>query len=159
MNTPEIVTIEEKKLLGMKVEMSLSEHKTFQLWRRFKPQVQSILNKVGTDFYSLQVYPKEFGTGNFTTTTKFIKWAAIEVSDYEKQLDIFEKMMIPSGKYAVFIHKGTSAEFSKTAYYIYNVWLPKSGYQLADKPHFEVLGDKYILNHADSEERVWIPII
>jgi len=159
MNEPEIIIIEEKKLLGLKVEMSFTENKTFELWRTFMPQVKSIKNRIGTDVYSLQVYPKVFGTAEFTMTTSFEKWAAVEVDNYEVESEKFEKIHIPSGKYAVFNHKGTSAEFSKMANYIYGVWLPKSGYQLADKPHFEILGDKYILNHPKSEETVWIPII
>lgn len=156
---PKIIVIEEKNLIGLKIETSLVQNKTFQLWRTFKPKVKSIPNRIGTDFYSLQVYPKTFGTSDFMPTTVFEKWAAVEVSDYEQELENFEKINIPSGKYAVFTHKGTSAEFQKTAHYIYAIWLPKSGYQLAEKPHFEILGEKYILNHPNSEERVWIPII
>jgi AraC family transcriptional regulator len=42
--------------------------------------------------------------------------------------------------------------------YIFNTWLPQSNYQLAPRPHFEILGEKYKNNHPDSEEEIWIPI-
>jgi AraC family transcriptional regulator len=42
--------------------------------------------------------------------------------------------------------------------YIFNTWLPKSGYQLDRRPHFEILGEKYKNNNPDSEEEIWIPI-
>jgi len=155
---PKIILIEDKKLVGLKIETSLVQKNTFELWRNFMPQVKSIKHRIGTEVYSLQVYPKIFGTAAFTATTEFEKWAAVEVASDETALENFERITIPSGKYAVFNYKGTTADFPKMANYIYGVWLPKSGYQLADKPHFEVLGDKYILNHPESEETVWIPI-
>ena len=37
-------------------------------------------------------------------------------------------------------------------------WLPHSNYNLDDRPHFNVLGDKYKNNDPDSEEDVYIPI-
>ena len=39
---------------------------------------------------------------------------------------------------------------------INGTWIAKSDYNLDDRPHFEVLGEKYI--NADSEEEIWIPI-
>ncbi|EPE83362.1 GyrI-like small molecule binding domain protein [Leptospira noguchii str. 1993005606] len=42
-------------------------------------------------------------------------------------------------------------------YYIFQEWLPNSGYKL--KPHFELLGSKYKNNDPTSEEEVWIPIV
>jgi len=49
---------------------------------------------------------------------------------------------------------GGSSFFQK----IYTVWLPASDYVLDNRPHFEVLGDKYKNNDPSSEEEVWIPI-
>jgi AraC family transcriptional regulator len=31
-------------------------------------------------------------------------------------------------------------------------------YELDDRPHFEILGDKYKNNDPNSEEEIWIPI-
>ncbi len=36
--------------------------------------------------------------------------------------------------------------------------LPNSEYELENRPHFEVLGEKYKNNDPNSEEEIWIPI-
>lgn len=59
--------------------------------------------------------------------------------------------------YAVFDYKGSSDDGSVFKY-IFNTWLPQSGYQLDNRPHFEVLGDKYRNSDPNSEEEIWIPI-
>jgi AraC family transcriptional regulator len=38
--------------------------------------------------------------------------------------------------------------------YIFATWLPSSEYVLDHRPHFEILGDKYINDHPDSEEEI-----
>ncbi|MGK2861531.1 MAG: GyrI-like domain-containing protein [Chitinophagaceae bacterium] len=42
--------------------------------------------------------------------------------------------------------------------YIFNTWLPPSGYDLDNRPHFEILGEKYKNDDPLSEEEIWIPI-
>jgi AraC family transcriptional regulator len=33
-----------------------------------------------------------------------------------------------------------------------------SGYEIDARPHFEILGSKYVNADAESEEEIWIPI-
>ena len=157
--TPKIVTIPAKKLIGYSVEMSLLDNQTQTIWQLFMPRLKEIKNAVSADLFSLQNYPDDYFT-NFTPETIFTKWAAVEVKNFENIPEGFEKLEIPSGKYAVFLHKGNTEMFAKTAQYIYTEWLPNSGFQLDNKPHFEVLGDNYLGHeNPESEEEVWIPII
>jgi AraC family transcriptional regulator len=37
-------------------------------------------------------------------------------------------------------------------------WLPSSDYVLDNRPHFEILGEKYKINDPESEEKIWIPV-
>lgn len=69
-----------------------------------------------------------------------------------------ETLTLTGGKYAVFIHKGTPAEFPLTAAYIYRSWLPDSGYELEEREHFEVMGPKYLPNDPNAEEEIWFPV-
>ena len=108
-------------------------------------------------FFSIQLYPENYFE-KFNPATKFKKWAAIEVGTYENIPSSFETLIIPSGLYAIFIHKGLSADFSKTMNYIISEWLPNSEYKLDNRPYFEILGKKYKNNDPSSEEEVWIPI-
>lgn len=68
-----------------------------------------------------------------------------------------ETFTLTAGLYAVFDYKGSSAD-NRIFQYIFGVWLPNSVYLLDDRPHFEVLGDKYKNADPDSEEEIWIPI-
>lgn len=157
--TPKIVTISAKKLIGYSVKMSLADNKTQEVWKKFMPRLKEITNAVSADLFSLQNYPEDYFT-NFTPFTEFTKWAAVEVKDFENIPDGFEELELPAGKYAVFLHKGNTEMFAKNAQYIYTEWLPNSGFQLNNQPHFELLGDNYLGHeNPESEEEIWVPIV
>lgn len=157
--TPKIVQLAPKKLIGYSIEMSLLDNKTQTIWQLFMPRLKEITNAVSADLFSLQLYSEDYFT-NFTPETRFVKWAAVEVKDFENIPEGFEKLELTAGKYAVFLHKGNTEMFAENAKYIYTEWLPKSGYQLTNQAHFEVLGDKYLGHeNPESEEEIWIPII
>lgn len=156
--TPTIQTISSKKLVGKRLTMSFAENKTFALWSSFMPQRRFIANAVDPQqMYSLQLYGKDFYT-NFSPTREFEKWAALEVSNFDAVPDGMETLTIPSGQYAVFHYKGSHNNGFDVFSYIFGEWLPASGYELDDRPHFELLGPKYKNGDPDSEEEIWIPI-
>ena len=68
-----------------------------------------------------------------------------------------EAFTLKEGLYAVFDYKGSSSDNS-IFHYIFSEWLPSSDYQIDDRPHFEVLGERYKNNDVNSEEEIWIPI-
>lgn len=149
--------LEEKKLIGKKLQMSLTNNKTAFLWSSFMPHLSTIQNKVSNDLFSLQVYDKNY-FDKFNPNKEFVKWALIEVSDFDNVPPSLETFIIPSGQYAVFIHKGDTREFYKTAQYIYETWLPNSNFKLDNRTHFEIIGEKTKINDPNSEEEFWIPI-
>jgi AraC family transcriptional regulator len=69
-----------------------------------------------------------------------------------------ETYILANGLYAVFQYKGLSSGSAAFYQYIYSDWIPNSEYQIDNRPHFEVLGEKYKNNDPTSEEEVWIPI-
>jgi AraC family transcriptional regulator len=154
---PTIKYIEPKKLIGKNLKMSLVDNKTAQLWGSFMPRVKEIVNRITTNKFSLQVYEPNYFE-NFNPCNEFVKWALVEVPDFDNILEGLETFKLLGGQYAVFIHKGDSTTFYKTSQYIYGEWLPNSGYVLDDRPHFEVLGEKTKRDDPNSEEEVWIPI-
>ncbi len=156
--TSRIAILTEKKLVGKHLKMSLSKNKTFELWQSFMMGRKEIIHCISTDLYSMQIYDSPSYFQNFNPHTEFEKWATIEVSDFDAVLEGMEAFTLKGGLYAVFIHKGTSESAAETFSYIMRTWLPNSEYELDDRPHFEILGEKYIRNSVDSEEEVWIPI-
>ena len=151
---PSIVVLSPKKLLGKHLIMSMAEDKTSQLWASFMPHRKQIQHQVGKDLYSLQVFPEGYFNA-FNPMTSFEKWALVEVEQHDAIPENMETFWLPGGQYAVFNHKGMDTSIFQ---YIYSTWLPASGYALDDRPHFEVLGEKYKQGSQDSEEEIWIPI-
>jgi AraC family transcriptional regulator len=153
---PRIETINTKKLVGKRLTMSLSDNKTGELWKSFMPRRKEITNNLTNDLISMAIYqPTHFA--NFNPTHVFEKWASVEVSDFEHVPTDMETFTLTGGLYAVFDYKGSSTD-SSIFQYIFGVWIPNSDYVLDDRPHFEVLGEKYKNADPNSEEEIWIPI-
>lgn len=154
---PRIENLTEKKFVGKKLQMSFADNKTLKLWQGFMPRRGNISNKIGTELYSIEVYPEDFFE-NFDPAKEFEKWAAVKVSEFDKIPDDLEISTVPEGLYAVFIYKGKSSEAANFFQNIFGNWLPNSGFLLDARPHFAVMGEKYKNDSADSEEEIWIPI-
>ena len=156
--TPRFCLLTEKKLIGKRQKMSISNDMTFELWRKFMPERGKIRNVISNEFYSMQVYSPEFNFNAFDPDAEFEKWAAMEVADFENIPAGMNPFVLKGGLYAVFVHKGPASSGEKTFRYIFGIWLPASEYVIDDRPHFEILGEKYKHDDPDSEEEVWIPV-
>ena len=152
---PRIKQLTQKKLIGIKLSMSLANNKTSELWRLFMSRRKEIQNHLSSDLFSIRVYTHPSDLINFSKEHE--KWAAVEVSDFNSIPLGMNTFILESGSYAVFDYKGSSTD-SHIYQYIYGTWLPASIYELDSKPHFEILGEKYKNNDPDSEEEIWIPI-
>ena len=152
---PRIETLPEKKLIGKRMTMSLANNKTGELWRSFMPRRREIQNGLTSELFSMQVYNRPLDLGNMNQ--EFEKWAAVEVADFDAIPDGMETFVLTSGLYAVFHYKGSSTD-TEIFRYIFGTWLPGSNYVLDNRPHFEILGDKYKNADPNSEEDIWIPI-
>jgi AraC family transcriptional regulator len=80
------------------------------------------------------------------------------VADFEKIPTGMEGFVLSRGLYAIFHYRGSSAEIATLYRSIFEEWLPNSNYTLDQRPHVEVMGEKYKNNEPDSEEEIWIPI-
>jgi AraC family transcriptional regulator len=154
---PRIETLIDKKLVGISIEMSFSKDKTFELWRAFMPRLKEVNNKIGSDLYSIEVYDSQF-FNNFDLNHGFVKWAAIEVTDFNGIPDGLETFELSGGLYAVFTHHSPASNATETYQFVFEKWLPNSIYTLDDRPHFAVMGEKYKHEELTSEEEIWIPI-
>ncbi len=154
---PRIETIHEKKLVGKRMTLSYADYRIAELWSGFMPRRKEIKNCLSADLISLVVYKPNHFT-DFKLTNEFERWAAVEVTNFDDVPDEMETYVLPAGQYAVFHYKGSSTGSASFFQQIYTVWLPASDYVLDNRPHFEVLGEKYKNNDPSSEEEVWIPI-
>lgn len=154
--TPRIEIVNEKKLVGTRFTMSFANYKIAELWGDFMPRRKEITNNLTNDLISLAVYkPAHFS--DFDPENEFDRWAAVEVADFNNVPAEMETFVLQGGLYAVFEYKGLNTDIA-IFQYIFGTWMPGSKYVLDDRPHFEVLGNKYKNNDPASEEEIWIPI-
>lgn len=93
---PRIETLSEKKLIGKRQTMSLTDNKTAELWKSFMPRRKEIENYIGTNLYSMQIYDPLYFS-NFDSKADFEKWATIEVTDFDKVPDEMEFFTLIGG--------------------------------------------------------------
>jgi len=153
---PKIQTINQKKLIGKRLQMSFADYKIGELWRSFMPARKEITNNLTNDLISLVLYQPDHFT-DFKPTNEFERWATVEVSSFDNVPAEMETFVLQNGLYAVFDYTGLNTDHS-IFQYILETWLPQSDYVLDNRPHFEVLGEKYKNNDPTSEEEIWIPI-
>ena len=89
---PRIEYLNEKKLIGMQVTMSLANNLTGKLWSQFMPRLHEISHRVSEDKLSIQVYPPLYHTA-FDPSTEFVKWAAVEAQDQTPIPDGMESLI------------------------------------------------------------------
>ena len=135
--------------------MSLQTNQTQELWRSFMPEKTKIKNRLSSELYSIRVYDRPMDP--LDLAQPFDKWAATEVKSLDEVPEGMEPLILEGGLYAVFDYRGLNTD-SSIFIYIFSQWLPNSGYELDERPQFEVLGAKYKNNDPDSEEEIWIPI-
>ncbi|MCE9539636.1 MAG: GyrI-like domain-containing protein [Bacteroidetes bacterium] len=152
---PRIVTLTQKIFVGKKLIMTFFNNQTFKLWQSFMPRRKEIKNNLTAELFSLQVYDGPLRPEDLNQ--KFEKWAIVEVSDFDNVPNEMETFTLHDGLYAVFNYKGLNTD-DKIFIYIFDTWLPNSNYLLDDRPHFEILGDKYKNGDPNSEEEIWVPI-
>lgn len=153
---PRIETINDKKLIGQRLIMSFADYRIGELWRRFGPKRKEITHNLNNDLISLVLYEPTHFT-DFKPTNEFERWATVEVTEYRNVPLEMETLDLQGGLYAVFKFKGLNTD-NYIFQYILGTWLPASEYELDNRPHFEVLGEKYKNNDPESEEEIWIPI-
>ena len=155
---PEIRQIEPRKLVGKREPMSLAEDKTFELFRSFGPRTKEIQDRVSPDTYCVRIFRGGIDMESFTPNTVFEKWAAVEVSSFENVPADLEPLTIPAGEYAVFVHKGPASTFFQTSEPLFRKWLEASGFEIDERPHFEILGVGYRPDSQNAEEEIWFPV-
>lgn len=149
--------IDQKRLVGIRMKMSLTNDKTGELWRSFMPRRKEIMNVTGTDLFNVKFYDPHY-FDRFNPVAEFEKMAAVEVRSIEAVPEGMVSIIVAKGLYAVFTYKGPAKEGAKAFQYIFGTWLPDSGYMLDQRPHFDLLGEKYKNDDPESEEELWIPI-
>jgi len=153
---PRIETRARTVLVGMFRPVATDGEGTPELWRRFMPRRGEVAAR-GPELIAMRVFHRTRDEP-LTHATPFDEWAAVEVSADAGVPAGMERYTVPSGTYAVFIHRGLPSAFPQTARFIFETWLPRSGYVLDDRPHLAVMGPSYHRDDPEAEEEIWVPV-
>lgn len=143
-------------MIGQSLTMSLVDNKTGQLFRSFMPRLREIQQRKDQYVYDLREYSSDY-FAPFQRTTPFTKWVLVEVIQSDVIPAGMESYALAGGTYAVFDPKGPANDPS-IFQYIFGQWLPRSGFVLDNRPHFEQLDPKGKKENPEAEEKIWIPI-
>lgn len=149
----------KRLIVGKSLKMTQKNDRTETLWKSFLPFLPALGKRTGSGLVSMQIYPGVLNEGNFNENALIHKWAGAEVDAFLDVPEELETHVIEKGLYAVFIHRGPASAFPRTAAFIYGHWLPRSGYRLDNREHFELLPPGYRPDDPDATEEVWIPVI
>lgn len=155
---PRIEVIAPKQLIGIRLpRTTIAANRMAEAWRRFMPRRREVIHRSNTDVISLRCY-EDLGGYPPAPNAVHDYWAAVEVTDIGELPEGMEEYTLTGGRYAVFIHHGPADAFARTYRFIHHDWLPRSGYALDAREHFEVLAEGYRPDDPDAREEVWIPI-
>lgn len=83
----------------------------------------------------------------------------VEVAALDALGPEYGRMRIPAQRYAVFTHRGHVSTLHTTWDAIWNEWLPRSGYRLANTPEFELYDARFDPRTGTGVIEVWASIV
>lgn len=71
--------------------------------------------------------------------------AAVSLSENANRIKGINETVLPAGKYATFTVRGNAHHTLQSLHAFYAVWLPKSGYRIADSNGYEILSENPLM--------------
>lgn len=148
---PEIICKDERLLLGIARKINQSENLKFGLLLKVKNEflemVNTIENRVNTELYyaAYDYIPEDISKED--DEINYTYFYCVEVSDYKNIPAGMVKKVLPQAKYAIFNYDTKNntlngERLSQSIYdYIDGIWLPNSGFELAETPDYEVINE------------------
>lgn len=148
MLTPRIVYKTSFTVVGFAREGEISEQDNDSLWGR-----------LGERYAEIPHADPDTGFGVHTWTDSKRRYLA--------SLTVRENGVIPAGMtelsfdahiYAVFVHTGQMSGLAQTVAWIFEEWLPGSGYERDADFYFEYYDDRFQPGSMDSVIFLWVPV-
>ena len=153
-----IISKESFHIIGVELKTTTQDGKNFveipQFWEKVleEGQIEKIPDKKFQD--TVLGICMDFEPGG-----RFLYIIGSEVTSTENTPENMVCRKIPAGKYAIFTARGKMpGSIQETFKYIYQEWLPNSGYQHANSADFE-LYDKRCHDAENPEVDIYVPIV
>jgi predicted transcriptional regulator YdeE/DNA-binding transcriptional MerR regulator len=150
---PKFVTKPTFKAVGLSYVGKNEQGEIPKMWGVFNSRWEEI-PAVGNTCYGLCFSNREDLSGG--------DFEYVAASEVKNNHNIPEGMVfreVPEYKYAVFTHHGKLDKLGETYEYIYNTWLPQSGYEVhPDKYDMEVYDERFILDSDESAFDIYLAL-
>jgi len=157
---PEIIIIEDLKVMGLVYKGKNENQEIGGLWQEFFTRVQEITSsKNNMKSYGIcEPLEENVEDVDLDNPNNFKYLAGVEVFDGKKIPKGMEVWDVPHKKYAVFTHKGPVEMLGDTYKAIYSQWLPESGYEVVFTYDFELYDKDFKPGDKKSKMYIYIPI-
>jgi AraC family transcriptional regulator len=119
-------------------------------WQQFLPHFGHIPDQVDQVAYGVIYNLDDAGNMEYL--------CGAQVRDFAHTPPEFQRLRIPSQRYAIFKHREHISTISGTFAAIWTRWLPESGHEVVDAPTLEVYGPEFSAQTGNGGLEVWIPI-
>lgn len=147
---PQFVTKPAFTVVGLLIHTTPMAPEIPQLWEQFVPRMAEIAHEAepGVTYGLMGHYDQETGMFDYMAGNVVEK-----VADLPAGMTRWE---VPANTYAVF--ETTLPTIGEAFGYIYNTWLPTSGYQPVAAPSFERYGESFNPDDGNSTLEIYIPV-
>lgn len=155
--SPNIVTIPAIYIMGIRFYTTISGSESFAVWQQFNKQIPPALrlNKRYGVYESGDICASDI----FHIDSASTAFVGVEIPEGYPVVKDMEVKKLSGGTYARFIHKGTVNTLLQTYHYIWGVWFPKSGFELARRDDFECYTERFTgPDNENSEIDIYFPI-
>jgi predicted transcriptional regulator YdeE len=143
---PKIVTKPAFTAVGLMYYGKNENNEIPQVWDKVNPRYEEIPHKTG---------PAYGVCGDMEDDGRFHYLAGFEVTKAADLPDGMEKWDVSEQQYAVF--PCTLKTIHETYQYIFETWLPQSGYTRADGPDFEFYGEEFDMETGEGMS-IYLPV-
>jgi len=119
-------------------------------WQRFSPHLGHIPGQVGDVGYGVIYNGDDAGNIDYIS--------GVEVSDFSRVPEEWNRIRIPEQQYVVFFHGGHISTIRQVWNTILNKWLPESGHVVAEGAEFERYDSRFDPATGNGGFEIWIPI-
>ena len=147
---PQLVTKPAFTVVGLAIKTQPMTPEIPALWRQFGPRMGEAphLAEPGVSLGLMDILDREDGKMDYI--------AGNPVTQVGKLPAGMTSWQAPANTYAVF--EATLPTIPQTFDYIFNTWLPTSGYQQAAGPYFERYGETFDPSEPGSKLSIYIPV-
>lgn len=139
--TPEFVSMPAINIMGFRFNTTVSGNESIAMWEQFNRQIPASL--LSNRQFGVYEAGETCSSDGFHIDSKTSAFVGVEIPDAYPVPDHMKKKKLCGGTYAKFTHKGTVDTLLRTYHYIWGVWFPKSGFELAARDDFECYTERF----------------